>query len=247
MITVARLPSARPGRALVALACWCVLAANVAAAQVSGGEPQSDLVVEAMTLRYRSAAQAIELVHPLLSGRGTVELQPGGNTLVLRDVQQAIDRIVPLLREFDLPANLVTVRVQIVSAGSAVEGAQATPRLPAAMISRLQGLLRYEHYSLLAMTEFAVREGLEAAYELSNEYRVDFRLGRLLEDRRISLEGFKISRRTDGGELSPLIHTNLNLNLGRPTILGLANSESSDRALMVIVECQRGEMLLTER
>jgi hypothetical protein len=207
----------------------------------------TDLVIEAITLRYRSAAQAVELVHPLLSGRGTVELQPGGNTLVLRDVPRAIGRIMPLLREFDQPANLVNVRVQIVSASSEPGGSQVGPSLPAAMIGRLQSLLRYENYSLLAVTEFAVQEGLEAAYELSNEYRVGFRLGRLLEDRRISLEGFKISRRLADGEMGPLIHTNLNLNLGRPLVLGLATSESSNRALMVIVECQQGEMLLTER
>jgi len=220
--------------------------AAIVQAQTSGSDG-TDLVVEAMTLRYRNAAQAIQLVHPLLSGRGTVELQPGGNTLVLRDVPRAIERIMPLLREFDQPANLVTVRVQIVSASSEAGGSQVGPNLPAAMMKRLHGMLRYENYSLLAMTEFAVQEGLDAAYELSNEYRVDFRLGRLLEDRRVSLEGFKISRRLAGGEMGSLIHTNLNLNLGRPMILGLAKSESSDRALMVIVECQQGEMLLTER
>jgi hypothetical protein len=207
----------------------------------------SDLVVEAMTLRYRSAAGAIELVHPLLSARGTVELQPGGNTLVLRDVRQAIDRIMPLLREYDQPANLVKVRVQIVSAGAELEDSRARPNLPAATLRRLQTLLRYEDYSLIARTEFEVQEGLEAAYELSNEYRVEFRLGRLLEDRRVRLEGFKLSRREAGGATEPLIHTNVNLHLGKPMILGLARSEASNRALMVIVECWRGEMLLTER
>lgn len=228
------------------LAAMLPVLSAVARAQ-STADDGTDLVVEAITLRYRSAARAVELVHPLLSSRGTVELQPGGNTLVLRDVPRAIGRIVPLLREFDQPANLVNVRVQIVAASSGSLGNQVGPRLPMAMVERLQSLLRYESYSLLAMTEFAVQEGLEAAYELSNEYRVDFRLGRVLEDRRISLEGFKISRRRPGGEMGPLIHTNLNLNLGRPMVLGLAESESSERALMVIVECQQGEMLITER
>ena len=218
----------------------------VPAAEAQTTRSETDLVVEAITLRFRSATQAIELVHPLLSGRGTVELQPGGNTLVLRDVQQAVDRIMPLLREYDQPANLVNIRVQLVSATPEVEGTQAGPRLAPAMMKRLQELLRYESYALLATAEFSVQEGLEAAYELSDSYRLDFKLGRLLEDRRISLEGFKVSRRSATEGMTPLIHTNLNLNLGRPMILGLARSESSNRALIVIVECQRGEMLLTE-
>lgn len=231
----------------LAVALALTVMAPVALVAQAGADDTTDLVIEAITLRYRNAAQAVQVVHPLLSGRGTVELQPGGNTLVLRDVPRAIERIMPLLREFDQPANLVTVRVQIVAASSETGGSQVGPSLPAALISRLQDLLRYENYSLLAKTEFAVQEGLEAAYELSNEYRVDFMLGRLLEDRRISLKGFKISRRRGDGEMAPLIHTNLNLNLGRPMVLGLAESESSDRALMVVVECQQGEMLLTER
>jgi hypothetical protein len=231
----------------LAVALALTVMAPAALVAQAEADDTTDLVIEAITLRYRNAAQAVQVVHPLLSGRGTVELQPGGNTLVLRDVPRAIKRIMPLLREFDQPANLVTVRVQIVAASSETGGSQVGPSLPAALISRLRDLLRYENYSLLAKTEFAVQEGLEAAYELSNEYRVDFMLGRLLEDRRISLEGFKISRRRGDGEMAPLIHTNLNLNLGRPMVLGLAESESSDRALMVVVECQQGEMLLTER
>lgn len=244
-----RQPSVSTTRFGRALGAALLLACGLSAAGFAGSPAaaDSDLVVEAITLRYRSAAAAIELVHPLLSARGTVELQPGENTLVLRDVRQALDRIMPLLREYDQPANLVTFRVQIVSAGAEVDGTQASPRLPETTIRRLQTLLRYENYSLIAMTEFQVQEGLEAAYELSNEYRVEFRLGRLLEDRRIRLEGFKLSRRGTDGDTAPLIHTNVNLNLGRPMILGLARSEESDRALMVIVECRRGEMLLTER
>ena len=224
-----------------------VAPSSIFAQAVRGEVSGTGLVVETMTLRYRSAVGAIELVHPLLSARGTVELQPGGNALVLRDVPQAIERILPLLREYDQPANLVTVRVQIVSASADTGGVRPSPNLPASLLQRLRELLRYEEYSLLAATEFAVQEGLDAGYELSREYRVDFRLGRLLEDRRISLEGFKVSRRAADGVMSPLIHTNLNLNLGKPMILGLARSEASERALMVVVECLQGEMLLTER
>jgi hypothetical protein len=238
----------RSGRSAYLFAALLVLGVLGAPADARVAEATgSDLVVEAITLRYRSAAGAIDLVHPLLSARGTVELQPRGNTLVLRDVRQAIDRIMPLLREYDQPANLVTVRVQIVSAGTDLEESGARPNLPAATLRRLQTLLRYEDYTLIAMTEFEVQEGLEAAYELSNEYRVEFRLGRLLEDRRVRLEGFKLSRREAKGTTVPLIHTNVNLHLGKPMILGLARSEASNRALMVIVECRRGEMLLTER
>jgi hypothetical protein len=217
------------------------------AQSVSARERETDLVVHAITLQYRRASDALETVHPLLSRRGTVELQPGGNTLVIRDVPQAIARILPLVREFDQPAGSVKVKVQIVSAGGDPVPGRRVPELPPEMMERLRELLRYKSYVLMGKTEVEVQEGLDAVYELDTEYRVDFRLGRLLEDRRIGLEGFKISRRLEDGAVKPLIHTNLNLDLNKPMILGLARTESSDRALMVVVECTRGEMQLSER
>src|SRR3954465_11411347 len=59
------------------------------------------VVLQAYTLRHQRASEAVALVYPLLSRKGTVELQPGGNTLVIRDVPAALNRIAPVLRNFD--------------------------------------------------------------------------------------------------------------------------------------------------
>jgi hypothetical protein len=232
---------------LALLGAVLVMLPQAAAAQPVA-QQTTDLVLEAITLRHRSAAESLALVYPLLSPRGTVELQPGDNTLVLRDVRRAIDRIMPLLREFDQPAGRVRVRVQVVSAGAAPSRPGPAPELSPRVVARLKELLRYQSYTLLARADFETQEGLDAAYELSNEYRIAFRLGRLLEDRRVRLEGFKVSKKLqDTSEMTPLIHTNLNLDLDKPMILGLARTEASERALMIIVECSEGDMRLTER
>ncbi len=67
---------------------------------------------------------------------------------------------------------------------------------------------------------------------------MSFRLGNLFEDQRIQLRDFKIwhAEQKTG---KPLIEATLNLWLGKPKVLGLANSESSDQALMVVLTCDR--------
>ena len=65
------------------------------------------LVLHAFTLKHQRASDAIPLVHPLLSERGTVELQPGDNTLVIRDSPGALARILPPGHRVILPATVI--------------------------------------------------------------------------------------------------------------------------------------------
>ncbi len=199
------------------------------------------MVVYAMTLRYQPAAEAVALVYPMLSSAGTVELQPGGNTLVLRDVAKSIDRILPRLRDFDQPAKSLRIGVQIVSAGASESSPVGEPQLPPEVLARLRELLRYRSYSLLGRAELELPEGHATAYEIGEEYQIDFRLGKQLDGQRVRLEGFRVSRQKSEGEPDPLIHTNLNLSMDQPLVLGLAKTESSDRALMVVLQCLESE------
>ena len=209
---------------------WPVL---LAAQSESGRE---EVVVHAVTLRHQQAAEAVALVYPMLTDAGTVELQPGGNTLVLRDVSSSVDRILPCLRRFDQPSRSLRIAVQIVSAGAAEAGKGPEPQLSPDVLARLRELLRYRSYSLLGRAELEVPEGHATAYAVGEEYQVDFRLGKLLDGRRLNLQGFRVLRQADDGDLKPLIHTNLNLSLDQPLVLGLAKTESSDRALMVVLQ-----------
>jgi hypothetical protein len=193
------------------------------------------LVAYAYNLRHRGAAEALDLVVPLLSSRGAVELQPGGNALVVRDTARALAMIRPQLEAFDHPFEPLRLRVQIIRAGRGGEPAGPSPQLPAGVLSRLHELLKYESYSLLAGSELSIEDGMAVVQDMGDDYRVDFRLRHQLSDGRASLEGFRLSR---GGTdaFVPLIHANLNLDLDKPMVLGLAPSEDSDAALMLVIE-----------
>lgn len=199
--------------------------------------------LHAYALKYRRAGEAVALVSPLLSRDGTVELQPGSNTLVIRDTAAALGRILPVLRSFDHPARPLTLELYIVRA-SRSEVSPAVPRsdLPDPLTQRLRSLLTYDIYEVQAQAQLASFEGQAVTYALADDYKVSFRLGTLFGDQRVKLSDFRIVRRTD--RRSPgaaLIHTNLNLRLDQTLSLGLARSEASREALMVVMILHNGE------
>ncbi|MGB5879107.1 MAG: secretin N-terminal domain-containing protein, partial [Thermoanaerobaculia bacterium] len=213
---------------------WPALA--VAAAQSSAGTPPA-LVVHAYTLEHQPAVEAIGLIHPLLTERGSVELQPGGNTLVVRDTAAVVRRAVALLEDFDHPRSPIHLEIKIVRAGLGAAEPEASRGLSPALLARLRDLLRYENYRLLADARIVAREAEEVSYRVGDDYRVTFRMGTLMADRRIKLHGFQVAHQLGNPEPKELIHTNLNLWLSKPMILGLAKEEASKEALMVILTC----------
>jgi hypothetical protein len=226
--------------AVIASILWTCGPAASFAAQVH--EPD-ELVVHAHTLRYQRAVEAIPLIQPLLSSRGTLELQPGGNTLVIRDTVAALARIVPKLRAFDHPSQPLKVEILIVRASRAlVSPPVARSDLPDALTHELRELLPYDIYELQAQAQLATQEGQAVAYELGEDYLVSFRLGTLLEAQRIKLANFDISRRAANRKTTvPLVHTSLSLSLNQTMSLGLARSEGSRDALIIIVTVRRGD------
>jgi hypothetical protein len=203
--------------------------------------PGEEVVVRAYTFKYQRASEAVPLVYPLLSPRGTVEYQPAGNTLVIRDTQAAIHRIVPMLRSFDHPALPLRLEVFVVRASRALVSPPQRSELPEWLTKRLHDLLAYDYYEMQAQAQLGGVEGQRVVYELGPEYKVSFRFGTLLDGQRVKLSNFRISRRSEGRPESNLIQTNLNLWLDQTMSLGLAKSEASREALMVVLTLREGE------
>ena len=202
------------------------------------GDEEGGLALEAYTLQHQPAAEAIELVRPLLSPRGTVELQPKGNTLVLRDSLAALARIVPVLRSFDHPARPVRLEILVVHASKSAVSPPVATTVPKALAENLRQLLRYDTFTLQAQADLVTLEGQQVVFEMGNGYAVRFQLGTLLANRRIKLHGFRVIR--GGGAAAPdeLINTNLNLFLDQTVTLALARREGSASALMVVITCR---------
>ncbi|HEV7667663.1 MAG TPA: hypothetical protein VGS22_04000 [Thermoanaerobaculia bacterium] len=201
------------------------------------------LTLHAYTFVHQPASEAMPLVHPMLSERGTVELQPADNTIAIRDTRAVIARIMPLLREFDHPIRALSVEVMIVKASRAVMSPPVSHSdLPPDLTRRLRSLLPYEIYDLAARAELSTAEGETVAYDLGQDFQVSFRVGTVHSDKNVRLAEFLVRRSGRGGAGSgassrpkPLIFTNLNLALDQNISLALAKSEESREALMIVL------------
>jgi len=246
----------RRGAALVLL-LGALGAGGRAAAQSSppaaeARSPAAELRLYAYTLEHQPVGEALALVRPLLSSRGTVELQPGGNTIVIRDELAALTRIVPILRQFDHQSETLRLEIQIVQAFVGQGGGPsgdvtplATPgsEVSPALVRRLRDLLRYDSYRLHASARLDVKEGENVLYQLGDSYTVGFKLGTMMGEKRVKLHELRIVRRATSGAFGKperqLLGTNVNLWLDQTLILGLAKDESAADALMVVVSCSR--------
>jgi hypothetical protein len=236
----------RVHRSLLVLLALAVLASGLPAqtppAQVLRGA--DDLVLHAYTLKNRQASDAISLVFPLLSQKGAVELQPATNTLVIRDTPVALARIIPVLRSYDHPSRPLSLDVILVRAQrSPVSGPPVLHSdLPEELTKRLRAMLPYDIYDLQSQTRLDSREGQAVTYVLGGEYEVKFRFGILTPDgQRVRLSDFQIVRKNDRKPDKTLIYTNLNLWIDQTTSFGLARTEASREALIVVLNLHRGE------
>ncbi len=243
-----RLPirSVSPVRRSVVGLLWVLMLTSAVAvlpAQgIQGTQGVGEIVVRAYTFKYQQASEAVAMVYPLLSPKGAIELQPGGNTLVVRDTSEALRRIVQVLKAFDHPGRPLRLEVYVVRASRAAVSPQVQHSdLPEALTKRLRELLAYDVYEMQAQAQLSGAEGQKVIYELGPEYRVSFRFGTILEDQRVKLSGFQIARRAEGRPATNLLQTNLSLWLDQTTSLGLAKSEASREALMLVLTLREGK------
>ena len=204
---------------------------------------QPEVMVHAYALRHQSADDAIGIVKPLLSPRGTVELQPKANALVLRDTAEALQRILPVLVAFDHPPRPVNVELWMVRAVGPRVGASGQPlekpsAVPPDLLRALSGHLPFEQYDLLGSSEVRVEEGKRMTFDVAGNYTIKFRVGTIVGEQRLRLNDFTVILRPDGGDPAPLLKSQLNLWLDRTMVMALSPGEGSSTALMVVVRCR---------
>ena len=223
------------------MSCLLALAIPMALA----AQARDEVVTYAFTLKHQSAREALAVVWPLLSPRGTVEVQPSGNTLVIRDTREALPRVVREVRAFDHPPRALSIEIFLVRASRAVVSPPlAHQALPPELAERLRAMLPFENFEVAAQTQITGREGEAMTYELGDAFAMSFRLGTVLAEKRLKLLDFRLARRTAGRADQSLLHTNLNLSLDQTLTLALAKREASPDALMVIITARNGQAKL---
>ncbi len=246
--------SENPLRRAVLVLVLLVMVSGTLAAQ-EGGSESAAVRVYAHTLQHASTQEVMTFLRPLLSPRGTVEEQPGGNTLVIRDTRAVMAEVIPLLEILDRPPRDLRLEIHVIRAGSRQQGSDSASGqvtgssrtlveagVAQELVERLRALLRYEDYEVVAQAGVSSREGEDVTYALDPTYNVSFQLGRVMADLRLRLEGFQIVKKfpnpaNKGRQLEPreLFHATLNLWQDRPVALVLTRDEDRQEALLVAI------------
>lgn len=192
------------------------------------------------TFEHQPAAEALALVRSLLSPMGTVELQPGGNTLVMRDHGAVLKRIEAALSSFDHPPRGLRFNIHLIRASNQPGAEQA----PEAVVRRLRDHLRWESYELLAQAVVGAHEGEDVSYAIGSRYGVSFRPGAMFQEM-LKLNEFRmvqkppVSARTTNKSRQPapreLFKTDLNLWRDKQFTLMLPQDKAGAQALAVII------------
>jgi hypothetical protein len=191
------------------------------------------------SLEHQRVFDALNVVRPLLSMQGSVELDPHNNTISVRDNFAALSRVATAIRAFDRDNRPVRIDVQLIHAEIAkISPVKPTTGIAPDLLQRLRQLLRFQTFSLLAHSQIESREGEAVVYDMAQGYRLSFEVGTVFENQRIRLSGFRMVRAAEGRAESELVRSVVNLGLDQPLILGLTRDEAADHALMLVLRFQ---------
>ena len=232
--------AARALRRVVALlAALPLLAAaglsQPALAQPGSGQQEAETQIRhAFTLQHQRADDALEWMQNEMSPQGTIELQRATNTLVLRDRSSVLEHLLALLRDFDHPRRQIEFEIFILEASRRGSG-DPRSELPAQLTDELGNWLAFTSYRLLGEGRFEATEGEDVRYEMGAEFRLSFRVGTVLLDRRLKLYGVEIERSRSAVLDERVFNGHLNVWVGKPLVLALPYRDSDASGLVVAV------------
>ena len=238
---------------IVLLVC-CVLSGVCFGQQQSGEQPK--LQNEIVEVKYINANWALGILRPYMSRYGKINQIQGTNKVIIEDTPEVVDKILSILKDVDIrPSDLqFNVELLLGTTGEVKNPDLAKELKNDPVLKELQNLLKYKAFRTLDSSLLKVQDnsrsshriggkGINLKLELNPRYIQDGNeRGTFQVDLRLSqYQGFK----PDGTERTlTLIDTNLTLESGEKTVVGISNlssvpreaaSEEEDTALILIL------------
>lgn len=214
------------------------LAVITGSAYADAAEAGKALSVRAFQFKYKEADKAAAVIKSLVSGEGSMAIQPSTNSLVVTDHAENLKSISNALAQYDMPARNVRLTVRLIGASrvdpSAVTAAAEELKDIAAELS----MLRFNSFEKLGDAEVQGKEGEPGMIDLGTGYKAEFKFGEYdPASDTIKLNDFRLEK-LQNDQLSQLYKASLNLKLGRTVIVG-AQKPQGQRALMIVVVARR--------
>jgi len=196
------------------------------------------LSVRAFTFKTKEADKAAAAIKTLLSGDGSMSIQPATNSLVVTDHADNLKAIAKALADFDAQAQPIRISIRLVTA-SRVDS--APPRVPRDLedIAAKMAMFRFNSFESAGEANVDGKEGDSEVVDLPTGYRTEFKIGEYdAASDSVKVSDFHLSR-LQKDQLASLLKTTLNLRIGQMYIVGASKTAQSQRALMIVITARR--------
>lgn len=196
------------------------------------------LSVRSFTFKTKDADKAAAAIKNLLSGDGSMSIQPSTNALVVTDHPDNLKAITKALADFDAQAQPFKISVRLVSA-SRVDA--ATPKVPHDLedVAAKMAMFRFNSFEAAGEANVEGKEGDAEVVDMPTGYRTEFKIGEYdAASDSVKVSDFHLSR-LQKDQLTSLLKTTLNLRIGQMYIVGASKTAQSQRALMIVITAHR--------
>ena len=232
-------------RRVLAVVLLAAAASYAAAADAPAADPVS---ARAYAVKFKSLADAAEIVSPVLSRDGAVTLQPRLKTLTVQDHVSVLDRIGSLLGSFDTAPRNVEIAMSLFLGTDKREQEAGRNVPPTTMTRDVRGIAetlgdftKWNSYEPLGGRAVTAAEGGRVTVNLSDEYRVVYDV-ETVQDQTVKLTNFVLQRifhDADGKErVQDVYSAGVVLPVGRMLMLGAAQNPESKRALFLTLQAR---------
>jgi hypothetical protein len=230
----------------ILLAAALVTGAPLLAAEST--PPEGPVLARAYEVKYKSLADAAELVSPLLTPQGSVTLQPRLKTLTVQDRVSVLDRVGSLLASFDVAPRNVEIAMSLFLGTDRREQEAGRIIPPSSMTRDVRGIAetlgdftKWTAYEPLGGRAVTGAEGGRVTVNLSDEYRVAYDID-TVRDQSVKLTNFVLQRVTHGPDgkekVQDVYSAAVVLPVGRMLMLGAAQNPESKRALFLTLQAR---------
>lgn len=206
-----------------------VLTTGVALADPAEGA--KSLSVRTFQFKYKNADRAAAVIKTLLSGDGSMSIQPKANSLVVTDHAENMKAVATALSEFDSAPRSVKLSIRLVAASRSADTPKTVDELRD--IAKSFSMLGYNSLESLGSAEVESHEGEPGTITLGDGYRADFKVGEYdPATDTIELSDFRISK-LQKDQLTQIYKATLNLTIGQTFIVS-AKRPQGQRALSIV-------------
>jgi hypothetical protein len=216
----------------------------VAVTLVAAGQTAS--TVRVFNLKNASVIEAFTAIEPLLSGDGSVTVQPSRKRITIQDSPDIVGKITALIGELDRVPGEYRIEVEL------LEGldSERPSGLPSELDRRLHRMFPFKGYRRVGQTVFQGEFGQPTSASLGTGYRLSFLAdasnvsestpwGVADVAKRTQVKWLRLDRLTSdagGGErANELLRTTVFLSPQQKMIIGAGSSEESASGLVLIL------------